>query len=84
MIGKVFLPNSGQVLRVLNCTKLDTISVEMLDETPLACANIAGAKKEKGVFLKIDAAMFNRAVLQLGQTHPCLAARKLIVSGAGA
>ncbi|HQV02391.1 MULTISPECIES: hypothetical protein [unclassified Novosphingobium] len=56
----------------------------MLDETPLACANIAGAKKEKGVFLKIDAAMFNRAVLQLGQTHPCLAARKLIVSGAGA
>lgn len=41
----------------------------MLDETPVACANIGGATEENGVLFKIDAAIANRAVLQLGGTR---------------
>jgi hypothetical protein len=66
------------------CTELDIVSVEMLDERPLACANKRGATEEIGVFIEIDAAMPNRAVLQLGQTPPCLVARSLTVPRAKA
>jgi hypothetical protein len=60
---------------------MDPTSVEILDERPLACANRPGATEENGVFFKIDAAMPNRAVLQLGNTYPCLAGRPVASMG---
>jgi hypothetical protein len=63
---------------------MDPTSVEILDERPLACANTPGSTKENGVFFKIDAAMPHRAVLQLGNTQPCLAGRSPAALGSGA
>jgi hypothetical protein len=72
------------VPRQTDCTEMDPTPVEILDERPLACANTIGATEENGVFFKIDAAMCNRAVLQLGNTHPCHAGQSLAATGSGA
>lgn len=81
MINSEYLEVKMIAIKGSDCSNLDMISVEMLDERPLACANKSGAIEEKGVFLEIDAAMCNRAVLQLGQTHLGSAKRSSIALG---